>query len=129
MPKPKGSWSDSLFPAKRPKIRAKILGLSKECPYCGEEMIHGHGALKPTRDHVMPKSKGYDLNGNKIVCCSECNGLKSNRTLVEWLIALAKKTDAKNMERARRINLLIRQRHRAGRPIDLQPIDGSIKSA
>lgn len=79
----------------------------------------------------MPRSKGYDLNDNKIVCCSECNGLKSNRTLVEWLIALAKKTDAKNMERARRINLIIRQRHRAGLKIDVydaQPIDGSFKT-
>lgn len=80
----------------------------------------------------MPRSKGYDLNGNKIVCCAECNGLKSDRTLVEWLIALAKKTDAKNVERARRINLIIRQRHRAGLKIDVQgaqSIDGSVKSA
>ena len=76
----------------------------------------------------MPRSKGYDLNGNKIVCCSECNSLKADRTLVEWLIALAKKTDVKNMERARRINILIRQRHCSGRPIDLQPIDGSRKT-
>lgn len=47
----------------------------KECPYCGRAIMLGHPDLTPTRDHVLPKSKG----GTAIlIVCYRCNHEKGD---------------------------------------------------
>lgn len=46
-----------------------------ECPYCGRIMRARHPHLKPTRDHVLPRSKG----GTAILfVCWRCNNEKGD---------------------------------------------------
>lgn len=47
-----------------------------KCFYCNRPFREG---LAPTRDHIIPKSKGgTDSLKNRKPCCFECNQLKSN---------------------------------------------------
>lgn len=56
------------------------------CPYCERPMM---GWRSPSRDHVIPKSKGGTLNDrNKLIVCSPCNNDKNNMTIgkfYKWL--------------------------------------------
>lgn len=55
--------------------------------------------LKPTREHVKPRCR---FKGSKIlIVCAECNGLKGNRTLDEFIAFL----ELKNAELERAIML------------------------
>lgn len=126
-PKPRGDWTDSLFglsKANGKRVVVKRPSFVGHCPYCGDAMMRNGPSLKrPTKDHVMAKSLGYTLEENKIICCRQCNGHKSNDTLVQWLIRLLKKNDS----RAVRVKKIIDGRRRAGRAVDTLPIDGSVK--
>jgi len=50
------------------------------CPYCDQPMTYENGRRSPrapTRDHVIPLSRGgSDRIENIVICCLECNGLK-----------------------------------------------------
>lgn len=53
-------------------------------------MVFGDLKLKPTSDHVKPKSRfnmlrGGTRNGRVIVVCSECNYMKADLTLEQFL--------------------------------------------
>lgn len=62
----------------------------KMCPFCSRTMIAGDLKLCPSRDHLRPKSRFK--NSPTIVVCSECNFMKADLTLREFLVSL----DAKN---------------------------------
>lgn len=56
--------------------------------------------LKPTREHVHPRAR---FKKSKIVIvCAECNGLKGDRTFLEFLSFLAHKNE--ELERAIMLN-------------------------
>lgn len=66
------------------QVTARILRkkLGKPCPYCSRRMKH------PSRDHINPKSRGFDLgqNGwNRIIVCEPCNKDKKNMDLSTYL--------------------------------------------
>lgn len=57
-----------------------IRGDGDYCAYCKRELI-AYTATHPTRDHIMPKSKG----GRKTVwACKLCNGVKADMLPDEW---------------------------------------------
>lgn len=51
------------------------------CPYCKRRMDRDHFQLRPTRDHVIPRSRKGTV---KIVCCNKCNGIKGDMMPAEW---------------------------------------------
>jgi hypothetical protein len=55
----------------------------KACPYCHRQMSRGDARLHPTRDHVIPVSRGGKV---KIICCQTCNGIKADMLPGEWII-------------------------------------------
>jgi hypothetical protein len=53
----------------------------KPCPYCFIAMdLYGPG-LRPTKDHVIPRSKG---GRETIWCCYTCNQIKGDMMPDEW---------------------------------------------
>lgn len=64
----------------------------RKCPYCGRAMKASikreNRHLFPTRDHVIPKSRGGTLKMS-IRVCWECNGLKGNKDPFEWIEFIA----------------------------------------
>ncbi|MHB8272701.1 HNH endonuclease [Bradyrhizobium sp.] len=53
----------------------------KPCPYCQRQMDLRSFHLEPTRDHVIPQSKG----GRKtIICCRLCNSIKADMLPSQW---------------------------------------------
>lgn len=56
-----------------------------ECGYCG--VILPRKSL--TRDHVKPRSDGFDLKDNCILACQMCNTRKGNLNLEDWLEKIA----------------------------------------
>ena len=93
-----------------------VSGNGQPCPYCARTMVLGDLKLQPTNDHVKPRSrfgpKGR-RNGETIIVCSECNFMKNNLTLEEFLQYLALKNDllgraiACNVERINQIRYLL----------------------
>lgn len=59
------------------------------CPYCGRVMDKNSRSLKPTRDHIRAQQR-FKSEGDKrvIVVCMDCNSLKGDKTLEEFLAAL-----------------------------------------
>lgn len=62
----------------------------KTCYYCnrkfGNPVYGGHMPLKPTVDHIIPKSKyGVWGNGNTIMACHYCNSLKGDMLPEEFI--------------------------------------------
>lgn len=53
----------------------------KVCPYCFRPMDRGNAKLMPTRDHIMPISRGGTA---KIICCQTCNGIKADMLPDAW---------------------------------------------
>lgn len=49
-------------------------------------MDRGSFYLQPTRDHVIPLSRGGTL---KIICCHKCNGLKGDMMPDAWAAYMA----------------------------------------
>jgi len=54
---------------------------TKECPYCGSDL-----GGDPHLDHIYPVTKGgLSIVENLVWCCSTCNGLKSDKGLMQFL--------------------------------------------
>lgn len=51
------------------------------CPYCERTMTSRDTRLMPTRDHVIPASRGGRA---KIICCQTCNGIKADMMPLAW---------------------------------------------
>lgn len=63
-----------------------IKGCGEYCAYCRRELV-AYSATHPTRDHVMPRSKG----GRKTVwACTKCNNAKGNMLPEEWELFMLK---------------------------------------
>jgi 5-methylcytosine-specific restriction endonuclease McrA len=63
------------------------------CAYCGRETKKG-GTKRPnfshpTRDHVIPKSRGGRGDHNIVLACMECNCDKGDMTVDEYRVILA----------------------------------------
>ncbi len=61
-----------------------------DCAYCGATVAPGD----VTRDHLVPRSAGFSLNGeNRVLCCFICNNIKGNllfKSMAEaraWVLA------------------------------------------
>lgn len=68
---------------------------SQPCPYCGYDMDIFSVKRRPTRDHIRSKHR-FPTNGKQgrlIVVCSECNYLKGDMTLSEFIAAIKAKND------------------------------------
>ena len=62
-----------------------IMAASKDCPYCGCELIEGQIHL----DHMDPIAlKGEHSKWNLIACCGKCNQLKSAMPFEQWANSL-----------------------------------------
>ncbi len=48
------------------------------CAYCGNYR-------RLTIDHIMPKSKGGKVIGNRLLVCTWCNKDKCDLSLIDWL--------------------------------------------
>ena len=69
------------------KTRKRVTNLkvvvkkTKDCPYCGGDL-----GADPHLDHIYPVTKGgLSIVENLIWCCSTCNGLKSDKGLMQFL--------------------------------------------
>lgn len=69
------------------KTRKRVTNLkvvvkkTKDCPYCGGDL-----GVDPHLDHIYPVTKGgLSIVENLIWCCSTCNGLKSDKGLMQFL--------------------------------------------
>ena len=70
------------------------------CPYCGVPM--GRKRFSPTRDHMIPRSRGGTLEpGNKVIVCMPCNLSKGDLTIHEFYQALVSYRDPRAKHVAR----------------------------
>lgn len=51
-----------------------------DCAYCGRKMVR-NTETHPTRDHVIPRSKGGRIT---VLCCLTCNQIKGDMMPDEW---------------------------------------------
>ncbi len=58
----------------------------RPCHYCGRTMERNHRTLQPTRDHVIPASRG---GREVIICCQRCNEIKGDMMPGEWASFMA----------------------------------------
>lgn len=67
------------------------------CPYCQKPMQMENSWRRPTRDHVVPRSKkkgGVEKGVPTIViACYYCNQGKGNQTLGDWYAKLVDESD------------------------------------
>lgn len=73
--------------------RGMDAAIGKPCPYCRETMLQEQLGRRPSRDHILPRSKGGVLRKNKLICCEACNRDKDDKTLWQWQRALKKRGD------------------------------------
>lgn len=61
------------------------------CHYC-ERILTAAGGTRKTKDHIIPRSLG-GLNNkiNLVPCCHDCNSLKGNRSLRQFIVRIEKK--------------------------------------
>lgn len=59
---------------------------ARRCPYCDKCIGIAEAFSEATEvDHILPRSRSMDdSKQNKVLCCSNCNAAKANRTPVEW---------------------------------------------
>lgn len=70
----------NLSDIKNKTLKNKVIEQNWKCFYCGEYM--GVGQHKPTRDHVIPLSKGGETGPSNIVAsCLKCNQEKGDKIL------------------------------------------------
>lgn len=70
-------------PLRRKKRRRKLvapLPKGRACAYC-ERLLIPNTSTHPTRDHVIPKSKGGRAT---VWCCTKCNNAKGDMMPDEW---------------------------------------------
>lgn len=71
--------------------------MSNPCPYCTRYMIEGDPKRRPSKEHVIPKSKAKGKHFNKIITCLECNQDKGDKTIENYLAILRiRQIDLKN---------------------------------
>lgn len=59
----------------------RLVKKTKDCPYCGNDL-----GTNPHLDHIYPVSKGgLSIVENLVWCCSTCNGLKTDKGLMQFL--------------------------------------------
>lgn len=64
-----------------PPAPSRILAHGRPCPYCRRPMDRNNPRLVPTRDHVVPESKG----GREIlIACYTCNTIKGDMMPDVW---------------------------------------------
>lgn len=65
----------------------------KACPYCDVPM--DCEPRRPTRDHILPRCRGGSRSGaaNILIVCYACNHDKGDKTLMEFLSAMALRLD------------------------------------
>jgi 5-methylcytosine-specific restriction endonuclease McrA len=56
------------------------LAQSGRCAYCGTQLAFPPGQLKVTVDHVYPKSRGFNRDGNQLLSHQRCNNKKKARS-------------------------------------------------
>lgn len=84
------------------------------CPYCTRTMKLDVIKVTPTFDHIIPKSRTKRKGGRGIIVCSECNFMKADCTLEEFLVTLQRKNKALqefidlNNERLENIRFLLK---------------------
>lgn len=62
--------------------------IGKPCPYCDDIMTDGMASMKrPTKDHLVPKRLRQHPEDKYrfVICCRECNDLKGEMQLEEFL--------------------------------------------
>lgn len=90
-----------LFEEKGFKVSSKA-GSKILCYYCEREIdaarYGGDNLIYSTRDHMFPKSKGgKDSHTNIVNACNQCNQLKADMTIPQFIATLKKyKTDHPN---------------------------------
>jgi len=66
----------------------------KPCPYCGDTMQTDSETKYPSRDHIIPRSRGgTDADRNLIIVCNACNYAKGDATLEQWHSHLVRVSD------------------------------------
>lgn len=64
----------------RTKVPSKVRGNGEHCSYCKRQMV-AFTSTHPTKDHVVPKSKG---GRTKVWACTFCNNLKKDMMPDDW---------------------------------------------
>lgn len=83
------------------------------CPYCSRTMKLNDLKLYPTFDHIIPRSRTRGKYGRGLLVCSECNFMKADRNLSEFIASLEAKNKALqtcidlNNERLENISFLL----------------------
>ena len=69
-------------------LKQSMLIVFKNCHYCNIKLDE----YNRTVDHLVPKSKnGSNHIENMVMCCDNCNSLKSNMDYADFVMMLAKK--------------------------------------
>ena len=81
-------YSSSLFPELKPHqigmLKGKWRSGERPCFWCGRVISRLQRTL--TVDHLIPASKGGTFSINNVVpCCRQCNTMKADSDLPEWL--------------------------------------------
>jgi len=58
------------------------------CYWCKEKFTDGDGA--PSRDHVIPRSRGGQSRGNIVAACIRCNRTKGDLSAEDFSLLIAK---------------------------------------
>lgn len=73
------------------------------CPYCTRKMDVSVVKLMPTNDHIRAKKRfKHERDNRTIVVCSECNYMKGDMTIEEFIVSLLTKN--RIFEEAMRLN-------------------------
>jgi hypothetical protein len=59
------------------------------------------GSMRPTYDHIMPRSKARGVNRGGVIVCYECNQAKGRLLPSQWLRRLSESQDPIDQERAK----------------------------
>ena|ERR1700735_2802033 len=74
----------------------------KPCPYCSQIMDKTSVFMKPTRDHLYARKHVRRSSDKRVVIvCSQCNFLKGEKTLQEFLTEIV----VKNLELKRIVSV------------------------
>lgn len=66
----------------------------RPCPFCKLTMTRKLAHRVPSRDHLVPRSRGGDRrDGNRLIICRSCNADKDNMTLLEFVRYLKQRND------------------------------------
>lgn len=99
-------------------LKEIIVKYNNTCFYCGKKII---GELKPTRDHVHPKSKGGgNEEDNIVLACNKCNNKKSNYYLTDFLELEVNKNKNKPIKGINKKNRKRKKRPRNSRRIVIE---------